>query len=403
MGSVRRGRVGQDPEPGRRNPNSDKRGSHQAVLPGRARTRFRTLRLEGVSRHFGTTVAVSDFNLTIQGGEFIALLGPSGCGKSTALNCLAGLLPLTAGGIWLDDERLDAVPPEERGFGFVFQNYALFPHMTVRGNVAFGLTIRRLPKDELRRRVDEALAMVELADHANKLPGQLSGGEQQRVAIARAIVIRPRLFLMDEPLSNLDAKLRLQMRREIRRLHQTLHLTTVYVTHDQEEALALADRIVLLKRGRIQQVGTPEDLYTRPASAYVADFMGYRNLLELPVVSQEGRRIIVGRAGLRLVGVAQEDRVGGQAVVAIRPEDFRVAGAGSGGAGANTVPVRVEVAEYYGGEIAAEGRTEDGGVICFRSLERVVPGEFVRLTVPIERVLVFRAAGQTERWTQPRS
>jgi putative spermidine/putrescine transport system ATP-binding protein len=373
------------------------------VLPGRARTRFRTLRLEGVSRHFGTTVAVSDFNLTIQSGEFIALLWPSGCGKSTTLNCLAGLLPLTAGGIWLDDERLDAVPPEERGFGFVFQNYALFPHMTVRGNVAFGLTIRRLPKDELRRRVDEALDMVELADHAGKLPGQLSGGEQQRVAIARAIVIRPRLFLMDEPLSNLDAKLRLQMRREIRRLHQTLHLTTVYVTHDQEEALALADRVVLLNRGRIQQVGTPEDLYTRPASAYVADFMGYRNLLELPVVSQEGRRIIVGRAGLRLVGVAQDDSVGGQAVVAIRPEDFRVAGAGSGGAGANTVPVRVEVAEYYGGEIAAEGRTEDGGVICFRSLERVVPGEFVRLTVPVERVLVFRAAGQTARWIQPRS
>jgi putative spermidine/putrescine transport system ATP-binding protein len=396
MGSVRHGRVGQAPEPGRRNPNSDKRASHQAVLPGRARTRFQTLRIDGVSRHFGSTVAVSDLNLTIEGGEFIALLGPSGCGKSTALNCLAGLLPLTTGGIWLDDERIDGLPPEERGFGFVFQSYALFPHMTVRQNVAFGLSIRRMPKDEVRRRVDEALDMVELADHASKLPGQLSGGQQQRVAIARAIVIRPRLFLMDEPLSNLDAKLRLQMRREIRRLHQTLHLTTVYVTHDQEEALALADRVVLLNRGRVQQVGTPEDLYTRPASAYVADFMGYRNLLRLPVVSQEGRRILTGQAGLRLVGVAQNEVVGREAIVAIRPEDFRVAGAmGGGGGAANTLPVRIDVAEYRGSEIVAEGTTEDGGVICFRSLERVVPGEVVRLTVPAERVLVFRADDPT--------
>jgi putative spermidine/putrescine transport system ATP-binding protein len=392
MASLRRSRLTQDPDRGGPPaPRSDRRAGHQAVLPGRARSRFCTLRMEGVSRYFGTTVAVSDLNLTIVGGEFLALLGPSGSGKSTALSCLAGLLPLSTGGIWLDDERIDGTPPEDRGFGFVFQNYALFPHMSVRANVAFGLTIRRLPKDEVRLRVDEALELVELTDHAAKLPGQLSGGQQQRVAIARAIVIRPRLFLMDEPLSNLDAKLRLQMRREIRRLHQTLHLTTVYVTHDQEEALALADRIVILNHGRVQQVGTPDELYNRPASAYVADFMGYRNLFELPVVSQEGSRIIVGRSGLRLVGVAQDEIVRGRAVVAIRPEDIRVAGVGGGTTGGNTVRVRVEVAEFRGGEIAAEGVTEDGSVICFRALERVVPGEVVRLTVPIERVLVFRA------------
>jgi putative spermidine/putrescine transport system ATP-binding protein len=394
MGSLRRSRsFAQNPGgQGRHGTGSEKRASHQAVLPGRARSRFSELRIEGVTRVFGSTVAVSDLNLKIRGGEFIALLGPSGCGKSTALNCLAGLLPLTAGGIWLDNERIDGVPPEDRGFGFVFQNYALFPHMSVRGNVGFGLSIRSLPREELRRRVDEVLDMVELTDHAEKLPGQLSGGQQQRVAIARAIVIRPRLFLMDEPLSNLDAKLRLQMRREIRRLHQTLHLTTVYVTHDQEEALALADRIVILNHGRVQQVGTPEELYTRPASAYVADFMGYRNLLELPVVSKEGSRIIVGRPGLRLVGEAQEDITGNETVVAIRPEDLRLVGVGAGGgAGAgNTVRVRIEVAEYRGGEIAAEGVSEDGGIICFRALERVVPGEVVHLTVPPERVLVFR-------------
>jgi putative spermidine/putrescine transport system ATP-binding protein len=387
MGSLRRSRPFS--QPGRHGAGTGKRTGHQAVLPGRARSRFKELRIEGVTRYFGSTLAVGDLNLTIAGGEFIALLGPSGCGKSTALNCLAGLLPLSAGGIWLDNERIDGIPPEDRGFGFVFQNYALFPHMSVRGNVGFGLSIRHLPREELRRRVDEALDMVELTDHADKLPGQLSGGQQQRVAIARAIVIRPRLFLMDEPLSNLDAKLRLQMRREIRRLHQTLHLTTVYVTHDQEEALALADRIVILNHGRVQQVGVPEDLYTRPASAYVADFMGYRNLLELPVVSHEGDRIIVGRPGLRLIGTAQENITGPEAVVAIRPEDLRLVGPGAGGG--NTVRVRVDVAEYRGGEIAAEGVTEDGGVICFRALDRVVPGEVVHLMVAPERVLVFGA------------
>jgi putative spermidine/putrescine transport system ATP-binding protein len=255
---------------------------------GEARGRFHALRMEGVGRRFGTAVALDRLDLMIEGGEFIALLGPSGCGKSTALNCLAGLLPLSAGGIWLDDERIDGLPPEKRGFGMVFQNYALFPHLSVRRNVGFGLSIRRVPKAEIRRRVDETLALVELTDHADKLPGQLSGGQQQRVAIARAIVIEPRLVLMDEPLSNLDAKLRLQMRTEIRRLHQSLDLTTVYVTHDQEEALALADRIVVLRNGKVEQVGTPEQVYTYPANTYVAGFMGYRNLFELPVAAREG-------------------------------------------------------------------------------------------------------------------
>src|SRR3982750_3108568 len=195
---------------------------------------FRELRLEGMSRRFGNVNALRDVNLAVRRGEFIALLGPSGCGKSTALHCLAGLLTLTSGSIWLDSARIDRLKPEERGFGMVFQNYALFPHMSVRRNIGFGLAMRGVAKAEAERRIDEAVALVRLQGQEHKLPGQLSGGQQQRVAIARAIVIEPPLILMDEPLSNLDAKLRIETRAEIRRIHNTLGATTIYVTHDQD-------------------------------------------------------------------------------------------------------------------------------------------------------------------------
>ena len=264
---------------------------------------FNELRLEGVGRKFGGQDALQDLDLTIRAGEFIALLGPSGCGKSTALNCLAGLLPLTAGSIWQDETRVDTLPPERRGFGMVFQNYALFPHMSVRKNISFGLEMRRLPKAEVARRTEEAVRLVQLEEHARKLPGQLSGGQQQRVAIARAVVLEPSLVLMDEPLSNLDAKLRLEMRTEIRRLHQSLGLTTVYVTHDQEEALSMADRLVVLRNGKVQQIGAPEELHTTPANWHVADFMGFRNLLSMQVVEASAGRVVVEGAGRRLTEV----------------------------------------------------------------------------------------------------
>jgi putative spermidine/putrescine transport system ATP-binding protein len=251
---------------------------------------FAELRLDDVSRRFGGVAALDGLSLTVARGEFIALLGPSGCGKSTALNCLAGLLPLTGGSIWLDSRRIDVLRPEERGFGMVFQNYALFPHMTVRRNIGFGLAMRRTPRAELAERVEAALRLVQLTAHGDKLPGQLSGGQQQRVAIARAIVVQPPLVLMDEPLSNLDAKLRLEMRTEIRRIHRELGRSTIYVTHDQDEALSLADRIVVLKDGVTQQIGTPEALYGRPANLDVAKFMGYQTLLELPVAAASGGR-----------------------------------------------------------------------------------------------------------------
>src|SRR5450432_1751006 len=205
---------------------------------------FNELRLDGVTRRFAGAgghafAALNELTLTVKRGEFVALLGPSGCGKSTALNCIAGLLQLSGGTIWLDDQRLDEMGPEDRGFGMVFQNYALFPHMTVRRNIGFGLATQHRPRDEIARRVEEALALVRLGNQGDKLPGQLSGGQQQRVAIARAIVVEPPLVLMDEPLSNLDAKLRIETRAEIRRIHSLVGSTTIYVTHDQDEALSL--------------------------------------------------------------------------------------------------------------------------------------------------------------------
>ncbi|WP_377267133.1 ABC transporter ATP-binding protein [Peterkaempfera sp. SMS 1(5)a] len=347
------------------------------------------LRLSGVSRAYGAHIALQPLDLTIRGGEFVALLGPSGCGKTTALNCLAGLLPLTTGEITLDGRRIDTLPPEKRGFGMVFQNYALFPHLTVRANVAFGLKMRGIGKSEIRRRVDDVLQLVRLTEHAHKHPGQLSGGQQQRVAIARAIVMEPPLVLMDEPLSNLDAALRLEMRSEIRRIHQEFGLTTLYVTHDQEEALSLADRLVVLHTGRVSQIGTPAELYERPADPHVAAFMGYRNLLELEVVSADAEGALVEGRGVRLRGtpvagctVAAGDRVS----VAVRPEDVRTAGPGEECA-AEAV---AEIVEYHGRQLHVEARTRTGDRIHFKTGDQVRPGDTVALAVRPERALVFR-------------
>ena len=347
---------------------------------------FSELRLDRIGRNFGEQAALSELSLTIRGGEFIALLGPSGCGKSTALNCLAGLLPLSSGSIWLDDRRIDGLPPEQRGFGMVFQNYALFPHMTVRDNVAFGLKMRKTPRPELRRRVDEAMALVRLEDQATKLPAQLSGGQQQRVAIARAVVYEPPLVLMDEPLSNLDAQLRLAMRTEIRRLHQTLGLTTIYVTHDQEEALSMADRLVLLREGVVQQVGTPDDVYAHPANRYVAGFMGYRNMLEFDLESASGGSAVLASKDVRLTGMTFGPIESKRAVAAIRPEDVVVDGPGP-----NRIQVTAEVVEYHGRELLILARLPAGEALYLRTEQRFVAGDAITVSVPPERVLVYPA------------
>jgi len=342
---------------------------------------FRELRLEGMSRAFGSVNALKDVNLTVWRGEFIALLGPSGCGKSTALNCLAGLLTLSSGSIWLDKTRIDRLKPEERGFGMVFQNYALFPHMSVRKNIGFGLSMQGLAKPEIERKVNEALSIVRLGDQGDKLPGQLSGGQQQRVAIARAIVIEPPLVLMDEPLSNLDAKLRLEMRAEIRRIHELIGSATIYVTHDQEEALSLADRIVVMRDGAVRQVGTPEELYARPAHSDVAEFMGYRNLVRSKVTGNG--RVSIGGAAFEGTPI---DGAGGDAIVAIRPDDLVVAAGGP-------LTVKVESAQYHGRDFYCFGRAADGTELYFIADHKVAKGDTVQLAADPRRVLIYAGIG----------
>ncbi|HEX2246482.1 MAG TPA: ABC transporter ATP-binding protein [Arthrobacter sp.] len=351
---------------------------------------FNTLRLENVARNFGGQAALRDLDLTINSGEFIALLGPSGCGKSTALNCLAGLLPLTGGRILMDDKQIDQLPPEQRGFGMVFQNYALFPHLSVEKNISFGLEMRNVPRNEIKKRVAEAIELVQLGPHAKKLPGQMSGGQQQRVAIARAVVLRPPLVLMDEPLSNLDAKLRLEMRTEIRRLHQSLGLTTIYVTHDQEEALSLADRLVVLRLGEVQQVGTPRELHEEPANWHVADFMGYRNLFEGTVERADGSAITVSALGTTISGSSKHEINAGDVVkVAVRPEDLEIAAAGVPAEDACHIEATVEVVEYQGREFAVEARSASGQPLHIRTPRHVDPGQRVVLVAASERVLVY--------------
>ncbi|MGH7067832.1 MAG: ABC transporter ATP-binding protein [Acetobacteraceae bacterium] len=345
---------------------------------------FQELRLEGVRREFGALNALSDIDLSVRRGEFIALLGPSGCGKSTALNCLAGLLALSGGSIWLDRTRIDHLPPEARGFGMVFQNYALFPHMNLRANIAFGLKMKRASRTEIATKVEEALTLVRLSAHADKLPGQISGGQQQRVAIARAIVVEPPLVLMDEPLSNLDAKLRLEMRGEIRRIHNLLGCSTIYVTHDQDEALSLADRIVVMREGMVRQIGTPEELYSRPAHADVAEFMGYRNIFTGPTEQRADGSLRLSVAGAWLAGTALEPLPNGAACAAIRPEDLIPDPAGP-------LVATVTACEFRGRDFYLTARTDGDAELYFRSERRFAAGETVRLSAPADRVLVYSA------------
>jgi len=376
--------------PGERGPASERIARSPASARSSAAAGEGTLRLEGVTRRFGGAgclPALHDLTMTVQSGEFIALLGPSGCGKSTALNCIAGLIPLSGGAIWMNDERLDVLPPEQRGFGMVFQNYALFPHMTVKKNVQFGLLMRGIAAAERQRRTERALALVQLEGHEDKLPGQLSGGQQQRVAIARAIVIEPRLVLMDEPLSNLDAKLRLEMRAEIRRVHRELGRTTIYVTHDQDEALSMADRIVVLQQGTMQQIGTPEEVYAQPANLHVARFMGFRNTISLELESQAGGDVTLRGPWGTLRGTAKQALTGPRAVAAIRPDEITLGEAGA----PNAIAAEVDGVEYYGRDCLLELTTAGGVRLYARTTGRVTRGQAVHAVIPPERVLVYPA------------
>ena len=354
---------------------------------------FKQLKLDRVTRRFAGAGgkafnALDELTLTVRRGEFICLLGPSGCGKSTALNCIAGLMQLSGGSIWLDDQRIDTLPPERRGFGMVFQNYALFPHMTAARNIGFGLRMRGVAPPEIASRVTHALKLVQLTGQEHKLPGQLSGGQQQRVAIARAIVIEPPLILMAEPLSNLDAKLRIETRAEIRRIHRELDRATIYVTHDQDEALSLADRIVVMKDGVVHQIGTPAEVYAQPADLHVARFMGYRNVLELDVVRQDGDRVALEGKDIAITGARKQPLDGLRAMVAIRPEEISV---GEGPGGLNTIAGRVDNVEYCGRDSLLDVVTPSGTLLHVRGPVTTALNDAVRVYVPVERALVYPA------------
>ena len=276
------------------------------------------LSLNGLSKHYGDFYAVREVSLTIADGEFLVLLGPSGCGKTTTLRMVAGFIEPSAGHVHLAGQDVTLLPPWKRNAGMVFQSYALFPHMTVAQNVAFGLEMRKLPRADIERRVEEALALVRLGGYGGRLPRQLSGGQQQRVALARALAIRPDVLLLDEPLSNLDAKLRQEVRVEIRELQRQLGLTTVMVTHDQEEALTMADRLVVMNEGSVRQVGSQRDLYERPADRFVAGFVGRTTFLA-GTVEAPGRFRSDGGLALACAGGSP-----GRAVLSLRPERIEI-------------------------------------------------------------------------------
>ncbi len=282
------------------------------------------LKLLSIVKKYGRVIAVDNLNLEVKDGELVTLLGPSGCGKTTTLRIISGFLSPDRGDIYINDRKITDIPPEKRGIGLVFQNYALWPHMTVFQNLAFGLQMRKTPRDEIVERVKQGLKTVRLEEYEKRYPRELSGGQQQRVALARALVLEPDILLLDEPLSNLDALLREKMRFEIARIHRESGVTTIYVTHDQTEAMVISDRIVILNKGKVMQEGKPKEIYEKPANKFVASFMGNTSFIEGIVKEIDGNYTILETAdGLTIHGIGNGIKRGDRAVIAVRPENVQ--------------------------------------------------------------------------------
>jgi putative spermidine/putrescine transport system ATP-binding protein len=300
------------------------------------------LELTGIQKRFGQSYAVEDFNLSAEKGEFVSFLGPSGCGKTTTLRMIAGFEQPTAGTIAINGADITSKPPNRRNIGMVFQSYALFPNMTVADNIGFGLKVRKRPKAQIKTRVDELLGIINLPDKGGRFPFQLSGGQQQRVALARALAVEPEVLLLDEPLSALDAKIRVALRKEIRAIQRQFGITTVYVTHDQEEALSLSDRVVVMSEGRIEQIGPPPEIYNFPATPFVASFVGTLNLLQATVVDGATARLSLN--GQEIRGAKPGAATGQNVTVALRPESVEL---GDGG-GSNHLRGKIEDVSFLG-------------------------------------------------------
>jgi len=352
-----------------------------------------SINIKNARKQFGDTVVIPDLSLSIREGEFFTLLGPSGCGKTTLLRMIAGFNSIEGGEFYFNDININDMDPGKRNIGMVFQNYAIFPNMTVRKNVAFGLKNRKTPAEEVKRLTDKFLKLVHVDQYADRMPDKLSGGQQQRVALARALVIHPDVLLMDEPLSNLDAKLRVEMRAAIKNIQHSVGITTVYVTHDQEEAMAVSDRIAVMEAGTIQHIGTPKDIYQRPANLFVSTFIGRSNVLKGELVVRNGTPFMkLGDYEAPMVNV-QTDYIKNQAItISVRPEELLMEKGGADG-----IKAIVDDSVFLGLNTHYFMHLEDGTEvesIQESTIDSIIPsGSAIRVTVNTEKVNLFTQDG----------
>lgn len=352
------------------------------------------LKLVSILKKYGKVIAIDNLNLEVQDGELVTLLGPSGCGKTTTLRTISGFLTPDSGDIYINDRRITDIPPERRGIGLVFQNYALWPHMTVFQNLAFGLQMRKVPKDEIKKRVKQHLETVRLEEYENRYPRELSGGQQQRVAVARALVLEPDILLLDEPLSNLDALLREKMRFEIARIHKESGVTTVYVTHDQTEAMVISDRIIILNKGRIMQQGKPKEIYENPSNKFVASFMGNTSFINGTVVGSNGKYTLVQtNDGLTIYGIGKKVKKGENVVITVRPEDVKfilTSNVSSDLKSNNLFSVEIERESYIGDVIDYQLKLKNWSIRAKSAVStKIKEGEMVKIYLDPDKMPIL--------------
>lgn len=353
-----------------------------------------TITIKDAVKKYGENTVIDGLSLTIKEGEFFTLLGPSGCGKTTLLRMIAGFNSIEGGVFYFGEDRINDKDPAKRNIGMVFQNYAIFPNMTVKANVAFGLKNRKLPKDIIEKEVETFLKLMQIDEYKDRMPENLSGGQQQRVALARALVIKPSVLLMDEPLSNLDAKLRVEMRTTIKELQNKIGITTVYVTHDQEEAMAVSDRIAVMNKGVIQHIGRPKDLYQRPANLFVATFIGHTNVLDGTMEIQNGTTIFVLPTGDRIAVDNIQDKFKNEknVKISIRPEEFIIEKNGSG------IPAVVDDCIFLGLNTHYFVHLKDGtklNIVTESEIDSTIPkGASITLGVKKEKINIFTGDGK---------